>query len=256
MNREGSQDVRALSEDAALRTILEGTATETGERFFGALVRHLAGALGTHGAWVTEYFPETRRLRALAFWLGDRFVEWEGPIDGTPCEAVVTERRRVHIPDRVFDLYPGGPDFRATGACSYMGVPLQDLDGTILGHLAVLDTRPMAEEPSRLAMFRIFADRAGAELRRLRAEKDVREREVKLARLVDSAMDAILELDKERRVTRFNPAAARIFEWEGNRTPPGDFDRLGMTHPNFLATLEFLDPALRAKAESVAPLFS
>ena len=30
--------LRELDEDAALRTILEGTATETGERFFAALV--------------------------------------------------------------------------------------------------------------------------------------------------------------------------------------------------------------------------
>ena len=31
-----------LGEDAALRTILEGTATETGQRFFYALVENLA----------------------------------------------------------------------------------------------------------------------------------------------------------------------------------------------------------------------
>ena len=30
-----------LDEDAALRTILEGTATETGEQFFTALVKNL-----------------------------------------------------------------------------------------------------------------------------------------------------------------------------------------------------------------------
>jgi hypothetical protein len=51
-----------LDIDTALRTILEGTATETGAQFFKALVKNLASALGTHGAWVTEYFPESRRL--------------------------------------------------------------------------------------------------------------------------------------------------------------------------------------------------
>ncbi|MGA9236662.1 MAG: hypothetical protein WBV91_17695 [Desulfobacterales bacterium] len=45
--------------------ILEGTATETGERFFEALVVNLAKALNTHSAWVTEFIEETRRLRAL-----------------------------------------------------------------------------------------------------------------------------------------------------------------------------------------------
>jgi hypothetical protein len=59
-----------LDVDASLRTILEGTATETGERFFAALVENLARALNTHGAWVTEYIEEQRRLKALAFWMG------------------------------------------------------------------------------------------------------------------------------------------------------------------------------------------
>jgi len=36
--------------DVALRKILEGTATETGEQFFKALVENLAAALNTHGA--------------------------------------------------------------------------------------------------------------------------------------------------------------------------------------------------------------
>jgi hypothetical protein len=36
----------AVDEDRALRSILEGTATETGERFFAALVQNVAEALG------------------------------------------------------------------------------------------------------------------------------------------------------------------------------------------------------------------
>lgn len=46
--------LRDLDEKAALRTILDGTSTETGKRFFQALVQNLAKALKTHGAWVTE----------------------------------------------------------------------------------------------------------------------------------------------------------------------------------------------------------
>ena len=83
-------DGEACPDEPALRMILQGTASETGERFFLALVDNLARALGTHGAWVTEYLPESRRLRALAFRLGDTFVEnYEHAIDGTPCQVVI-----------------------------------------------------------------------------------------------------------------------------------------------------------------------
>ncbi|HEX2931708.1 MAG TPA: sigma 54-interacting transcriptional regulator [Candidatus Binatia bacterium] len=198
--------------DAALRTILEGTATETGEQFFKALVKTLAAALNTHGAWVTEYFPESRRLRALAFWMENQWLEgWEMVIDGTPCERVINERCLVHIPDNLLNIYWDDPDVRATGAASYMGVPLIDLDNKILGHLAVLDKRPMPQEPRAQALFQIFAGRAAAELRRLRAEAQVREREQRLGRLVGSAMDAIIELDRHLQVNQMNPAAEKVF---------------------------------------------
>jgi PAS domain S-box-containing protein len=201
-----------LDVDASLRTILEGTATETGERFFAALVENLARALNTHGAWVTEYIEEQRRLKALAFWMGGQWIHgWEMVVDGTPCERVIDERCLIHIPDNLLDIYGNDPDVRAVGAASYMGMPLLDLDGRILGHLAVLDLRPMPKEPRAEALFQIFAARAAAELRRLRVEAAVREREEKLGRLVHSAMDAIIELNRNLNVTRVNAAAEKVF---------------------------------------------
>jgi len=204
--------LHGLDESAALRSIVEGTATHTGDRFFETLVESLARVLGTHGAWVTEYLPEVRRLRALAFWLGGEWIrDFEHLIDGTPCEDVVDGRRLVHVADNVLALYPDDDPGREAGAVSYLGVPLLDIDGSVLGHLAVLDRRPMPAEPRAEALIRIFAARATAELQRLRAEVEVREREEKLAGLVDSAMDAIVELDEGLRVTRMNPAAVKLF---------------------------------------------
>ena len=201
-----------LNVDAALRTILEGTATETGERFFAALVKNLSDALNTHGAWVTEYIEEYRRLRALAFWMGGEWIHgWEMNIDGTPCAEVINQRCLIHFPDNLLGLFPDDSDVKAIGAVSYMGMPLIDLDGKVLGHLAVLDTRPMPKEPTAQALFQIFAARAAAEMRRLRAEKQVREREEKLGRLVNSAMDAIIELNRNLNVTRVNAAAEKVF---------------------------------------------
>src|SRR5438045_2248903 len=79
-----------LDEDAALRTILEGTATQTGERFFYALVENLAKALNTLGAMVTRYRPEKRQLQAYAFWMDGEWVrDFVLDIDGTPCEQVI-----------------------------------------------------------------------------------------------------------------------------------------------------------------------
>ncbi|MGZ3479373.1 MAG: GAF domain-containing protein, partial [Myxococcaceae bacterium] len=201
------------STQAALQAVFAGTASEVGDGFFRALVENLARALGTHGAWVTEFFPRERVLRARAFRLGNEWLEgFEQPVDGTPCKVVIEDRRVVHYPDRVLEIYPDEPNLRSVQAVSYLGVPLRDLDGTVLGHLAVMDIKPMPADPIKLTLFEIFAGRAAAELRRLRAEKEVRAREAQLAGLVNSAMDAIVQLDGGVRITQMNAAAERTFE--------------------------------------------
>ncbi|MBX3300950.1 MAG: sigma 54-interacting transcriptional regulator [Nitrospira sp.] len=226
MPDDSSKPLQDLKTDVALRAILEGTATETGQQFFSALVQNLTKALGTHGAWVTEYFPETRRLRALAFWMDGQWVkDYEVDIAGTPCERVIDTAKLVHFPDRILEIYPQDEDLKVAGAVSYMGVPLQDTDGRILGHMAVIDRRPIPEEPRVQAIFQIFAARAAAELQRLRAEAEVREREEKVGRLLGSAMDAIIELDDQLRITRVNPAAEKTFSCVADTMIGQDFTR-------------------------------
>ncbi|HUF11420.1 MAG TPA: hypothetical protein VMO47_19010 [Rhodothermales bacterium] len=99
------QKTRYGDEDVILRTILEGTAGETGAQFFDSLVRSVASAFGTHGAWVAEYLPQTRKLRAYSMLMGERMVHgFEYPIDGTPCREVIEETRLVCVPpDRVVE---------------------------------------------------------------------------------------------------------------------------------------------------------
>jgi PAS domain S-box-containing protein len=213
MQENFQQPFTNMDEETALRTILEGTATETGERFFESLVENLAKALHTHAAWVTEYIPESRRLKALAFYLNGSFLkEWAMDLAGTPCEHVIDQARLIHFPDNLLNLFPIDPDITGLKAASYMGLPLTDTSGIILGHLAVMDLQPMPADPRVEGIFRIFASRAAAELQRLQAEAATREREQKLRRLVDSAMDAIIELDEQFRVTRINPAAENVFQ--------------------------------------------
>ena len=221
-----STPLQDLETDVALRAILEGTATQTGQQFFAALVQNLAKVLGTHGAWVTEYFPEERRLRALAFWLDGQWVpDYEVGIVGSPCEEVIDKRRLVHFPERLLELFPNEPDMKAVGAVSYLGVPLLDTDGSILGHLAVIDRRPIPEEPRVHAIFKIFAARAAAELQRLRAEAGIREREEKLGRLLSTAMDAIIELDDQFHISRVNLAAEKVFRCPDGTMVGDDFRR-------------------------------
>ena len=212
---------RGVQENEAIRAILEGTSTETGRGFFGSLVDNLSKVLNTHGAWVTEYLEDEGRLRSIACVMGgQRLKEFVYSVAGTACELVVHEKRLVHVREKLFSKYKGNPDlkdFPSEGIVSYLGYPLVDVDGSILGHISVIDKDPIPEDLQVFNIFRIFANRGTAEMQRLRAEREILEREEKLRRLFDSAMDAIVEFDKDFKVTRINPAASRLFGYEGDR---------------------------------------
>jgi len=200
-----------LDEDAVVRVILEGTATETGEKFFVALVENLSKALGTYSAWVTEYLEESRRLRSLAFWVDGHLAEnFNMDIEGTPCEAVIESARLVHYPNNMMDFFPNDSTIKEFSGVSYMGVPLIGADGRILGNLAVLDNRPMPEEPRSQLLFRIFAARAAAELQRIYAEVEIRKREEKYRRIVETAGEGFLLLDKQWIITDVNEALCQL----------------------------------------------
>jgi PAS domain S-box-containing protein len=202
---------RGLDEDATVRAILEGTATETGERFFAALVENLSKALNTYSSWVTEYIAESRQLRSLAFWAdGHPMENFLIDIAGTPCERVLESARLVHYPDNISELFPNSSTIKDFSAISYMGVPLIDSNGKILGNLAVLDNQPMPEALRSQVLFRIFAARASAELQRIHAEAVIRKSEEKFRRIVETAGEGFILMDKNWTITDVNAAFCKL----------------------------------------------
>ncbi|MGH2359096.1 MAG: sigma 54-interacting transcriptional regulator, partial [bacterium] len=199
-------------EIVALRAIVEGTARTTGEEFFQTLVRHLAAATGVRYAFVAQFAEVNTRARTLAFWTRDRFhenLEWE--LAGTPCEDVVRGGLCFH-PTGVSQKFPNDEPMVALGIESYLGVPLLDANGNVLGHLAVFDDRPMDAEPRRLFTFKIFAARAAAELERFHAERMLHDSERRYRDLYEEAPIAYLSIGIDGRILTGNQRAT---EWLG-----------------------------------------
>ena len=210
-----------VEELAALRVIVEGTAHSTGAEFFQTLVRHLAQAVGAHYAFVAEFAsPGTRtRARTIAFWSRDGIAEnFEWTLAGTPCEDVV-HGKLCHHPSGVRQNFPEDRLVVELGIESYLGVPLCDPEGKVLGHLAVFDDRSMPEEPRKLLIFRIFAARAAAELARLHLEWELRASEERLRDLYEEAPIAYVKEDLQSRFISANRAALRILGIKPEEVP-------------------------------------
>jgi formate hydrogenlyase transcriptional activator len=162
---------RHLAEER-FRNIVVGTASATGNDFFPSLVRHTANALRVRYAFITDC-ADQKHARTLAFWKGDGFGEnFEFEVAETPCMKVL-QGEVCHYADRLQSSFPCDSSLAVWGAESYLGVPMVDLENRVIGHIAILDTKPMQHDPNAVDLLRIFAARGAAELKRQRAEHDL-----------------------------------------------------------------------------------
>ncbi len=200
-----------LGENDVLRVVADSAAALTGEEFLRQLAATLAQTMEARYAFICEYLPSTQRVRDLAFWAEGEFQEpGEYDIEGTPCEYVIAGEIKCY-PRHVAELFPKYEWLRQVGAESYLAIPLKNDRGEVLGHMGVMDIRPLDHSPRDLSVFQILGARACAELERKRYEDALAQNEARLSRVLGSAMDAIITIDAGRHVVFFNPAAERIF---------------------------------------------
>jgi PAS domain S-box-containing protein len=163
--------------DQILRDIFAETAAVTGDAFFRSLVRHLASALGVRYALIATCAPQAHQGQILALWSDQGLSgDFAHDLAATPCEAVLAGQI-VHHPRDLQSLFPSEKRGLCPHAVSYLGFPLRDSQGQVLGYLAVMDDRPMPAVPLEMSVFRIFAERARAELERERIEAILRQSE-------------------------------------------------------------------------------
>lgn len=170
--------------EEALQAIAEATFSASGTDFFRDLVRLLATALNVPYALVTECTnPLKDHVRALAFWREEKHIDgYEYDLAGTPCQRVVQQNTLSYHPRDVQRLFPKDQDLVGLQAQSYLGIPIYDSVGNVLGHLFVMDRKAMENEPRGLSILKIFAARAGAELERKQHDAE-RERLIEQLRL-------------------------------------------------------------------------
>jgi PAS domain S-box-containing protein len=180
--------------EQTLRLIVEGTASVTGADFFRSLVHALAQTLGVRYAFVSECLdaPATR-VRSFAFWEGTDFGdEFEYDLAGTPCQLVMDSGGFQCFPAQIQALFPKEKEeFEAMEAQSYAAIALLSSSNNLLGHLAILDDKPMELESRIQVILEIFSARAAAEMERQQVEDALRVSETKFATAFRSSPDAI-----------------------------------------------------------------
>ncbi|MCT7952520.1 PAS domain S-box protein [Ancylothrix sp. C2] len=217
--------------EEALKLIVEGTASTTGDAFMRSCVRYLAEVLQVKYAFIAQLVnADKNTVHILSFWQGETWgANMLSDSSSTPCYEVLQGKPHF-CSHSLQSLYPKSEELGIFNAESYWGVPLFDFQGKVSGVLAVMDTKPMTYDGGAESILKIFAARAGAEIERKRVEEELIESQKRLSTLVTTNADGLIVVDNLGIVQFINPAGEKIL---GRKVSEMLGQLFGIaTHPN------------------------
>jgi PAS domain S-box-containing protein len=174
--------------EETLRNIVEGVSPSVGSwpTFLKSLVLHLAKMLQVKHVFLALIEADTpNKLRTLFVVDDKEFIEnVEYDLCDTPCEKMLQEKTLCCYPQNVQEAFPLDTGLREMGIESYFGSPLFNANHSVVGLMAIMDTKPISHQKQVESILQIFAARASAELERIQALEALQEERASLAQHV------------------------------------------------------------------------
>ncbi len=193
-----------------LRNIAEGVSATTGETFFYSLVQYLANTLQVDYALIAIVVNvSTPYMKTIAvFGNGTTIDNFEYDLANTPCKDAITQKLCLYT-NNVQQEFPQDTLLAELNIESYIGSPLFDSAGSVLGLIVVMHRQQLSKPDLAVSVLQTFASRAAAELERKQAQQKIQEQ----AALIDIATDAIYVRDLENRILFWSQGAERLYGW-------------------------------------------
>ncbi|MBW4621182.1 MAG: PAS domain S-box protein [Cyanosarcina radialis HA8281-LM2] len=170
--------------EEVLRQITLGVSAQTGEAFFHSLVECLSKALNIEYAFVGELLQPAaecpsdtlrERVRIIAMYSsGQILLNRDYALTGTPSEQVINQQQVCAYNCRVQEIFPHNLMLREMGIESYIGIPLFNSTGQVLGLISAVSRQPLVNVDLMTEVLTIFAVRASSELERQQAEIELK----------------------------------------------------------------------------------
>jgi hypothetical protein len=202
--------------ERALADLRQQIASTPRDQFYGSIAYSLAELADVDCAFIARLSEEPApTLQTLAF---------QGRGAANPVFAPGTSGA---LPDALFDsLREAGPDqdlngwlresgwLRQINAVGLMTHPLLGCDASLIGLIGIADKSPLSASDDRHIRTAVesFARLAERVLERDNTVAALNRDRSQLAAIIDSAMDAIVSIDDQQRIVRFNDAAERMFQ--------------------------------------------
>jgi len=198
-------------QEEAIKNIATGVSAETGESFYQQLVMQMANLFDATYAFVGMVNKEKTDVSTMAFCVDGEIVDnISFRLKGTPCANVI-DNTTCSYTENVQELFPEDKLLSDMDVQSYIGAPMLNADGDVLGLIVVLGSKPMRSTEQMQEILQIFSSRASAELQRTRADEKLLRAQKKLSLHIQQTPLGVIEWDKDFKVVDWNPGAEKIF---------------------------------------------
>jgi diguanylate cyclase (GGDEF)-like protein len=153
-----------------LRAVVDLTASSVGDDYFKQLSLELSIAFDVEYVAISESIENFKHIRTIAYCCNNKItsnIEYDS--ENTPC-GTLQKNEITFYPTNLKRLFPLDLYLEDIKADSYLGMPFFDTDGTALGHVCLLGTKPMDKNIYDEYLLKIITARVSAEFIRSKAE--------------------------------------------------------------------------------------
>ncbi|MGZ8221663.1 MAG: PAS domain S-box protein [Methylobacter sp.] len=181
-----------------------------GEAFLTALARYLGRLLDVDYVIIDKLAAERSHAETVAIYAkGDVLPNMQYSLEHTPCENVMAGGLCCYLAD-VRQQFPKDTLLADMQVECYVGLPLWDSTGKVIGLIAVMDGKPMHDELAVTSILQLVAISAAAELERRQSELAISESRQFLNRVIDTIADPVFVKDREHRWILLNQACCDL----------------------------------------------
>lgn len=154
--------------ERVIQSLLAASSPFIGRQFLDQVVQSLGTLFDADTTFLARRLdPASPMVRVFAAWKDGAHKEsWDYDLTGNPCQ-IPYEGKPTLIPCDVRQRFEKKKDSNYE---SFIGLPLRGEGGEITGHIAIYNSRRIAEDPKWLNIAALFAGRVESELHRLLLE--------------------------------------------------------------------------------------
>lgn len=196
------QDItKRKNAEIALKNIATKFSAITGCEFFEKICLHVVDTLRIEYAFIGELIGDDRVKVIAGIGNGEPMFQMIYDLKDTPCDNVV-DKSVCCYPSNIQTLFPKDSLLAEMGVNSYVGIPLINSKGIVIGIMVLLDSKTISDPEIYISLLEVFSERVIAEIERMQAEENLkRSKEV---------------VEKSEYQLRESQQIARIGSWELN----------------------------------------